>query len=267
MSTGYETKPCKMCGSVKEYGYRKGAYCSICTEKIRKSKRVYNKKLPHGSGRKPTCSTCGKLKEKGRENESRCKECKANAYKENRMHKRAESGLRPYGSGRKDECSKCGKIKENRKKGYCNSCNRERDNEWRLETGRTKKHRTGKCRCGNDFAPYSKYLCSKCRMDEQKKYYLKNPEKKKLHQNQSHKNRISTPEGLFKLLARDFTNSAKRLGFLKKMPCEICGEEKVDAHHDDYMKPLDVRWLCRKHHVEYHNNKKQELKQLNRKEI
>ena len=39
---------------------------------------------------------------------------------------------------------------------------------------------------------------------------------------------------------------------LEKKPCEVCGSEKVDAHHDDYLKPLDVRWLCRKHHMQVH---------------
>lgn len=38
---------------------------------------------------------------------------------------------------------------------------------------------------------------------------------------------------------------------LKKEPCEICGAEAV-AHHDDYNKPLMVRWLCPKHHSEWH---------------
>lgn len=41
-------------------------------------------------------------------------------------------------------------------------------------------------------------------------------------------------------------------GRLVRQPCEKCGATKVDAHHDDYSKPLDVRWLCRKHHLEHH---------------
>lgn len=39
---------------------------------------------------------------------------------------------------------------------------------------------------------------------------------------------------------------------LEKKPCEVCGGTKVEAHHDDYDKPLEVRWLCKKHHSEVH---------------
>ena len=41
-------------------------------------------------------------------------------------------------------------------------------------------------------------------------------------------------------------------GKLIKQPCEVCGSRKVDAHHDDYAEPLNVRWLCRQHHVRLH---------------
>ena len=41
-------------------------------------------------------------------------------------------------------------------------------------------------------------------------------------------------------------------GRMIKQPCEICGDTKADAHHDDYSKQLDVRWLCRIHHAQWH---------------
>lgn len=45
---------------------------------------------------------------------------------------------------------------------------------------------------------------------------------------------------------------AKKAGRLVSQPCEVCGQQKVDAHHDDYSKPLTVRWLCRLHHRAHH---------------
>ena len=50
------------------------------------------------------------------------------------------------------------------------------------------------------------------------------------------------------------TQVAKALksGALVRQSCEVCGAKKVDAHHDDYSKPLDVRWLCRRHHLQHH---------------
>jgi hypothetical protein len=47
---------------------------------------------------------------------------------------------------------------------------------------------------------------------------------------------------------------AIRSGRLVRKPCEACGCETVDAHHDDYSQPLAVRWLCRKHHLMQHGN-------------
>lgn len=48
------------------------------------------------------------------------------------------------------------------------------------------------------------------------------------------------------------TGNAIRNGLLVKQPCEVCGDRQVHAHHDDYDKPLLVRWLCPKHHKQWH---------------
>ncbi len=43
-----------------------------------------------------------------------------------------------------------------------------------------------------------------------------------------------------------------RSGRLSRQPCAVCGNTKAHAHHPDYAKPLDVIWLCSKHHAEWH---------------
>jgi hypothetical protein len=41
---------------------------------------------------------------------------------------------------------------------------------------------------------------------------------------------------------------AIKKGTLVKLPCFVCGELRVEAHHPDYSLPLDVVWLCPHHH-------------------
>lgn len=57
---------------------------------------------------------------------------------------------------------------------------------------------------------------------------------------------------------------AIRANVLIRMPCERCGisgnevmsngqsRSIVQAHHDDYNFPLQVRWLCNSHHHQWH---------------
>lgn len=60
----------------------------------------------------------------------------------------------------------------------------------------------------------------------------------------------------------NITEKALQRGILKRQPCEVCGangafsdgRSEVQAHHDDYNKPLEVRWLCQKHHHEWHKH-------------
>ena len=56
-----------------------------------------------------------------------------------------------------------------------------------------------------------------------------------------------------KYKAHNMVNNAIRDGKLFAEPCGICGiTESVHAHHDDYAKPLNVRWLCAAHHHQWH---------------
>lgn len=55
-----------------------------------------------------------------------------------------------------------------------------------------------------------------------------------------------------RIKANQAVSKAKRLGQLIKQNCEHCGSDKTHAHHDNYNFPLDVRWLCNKHHREWH---------------
>jgi uncharacterized protein YdaU (DUF1376 family) len=63
----------------------------------------------------------------------------------------------------------------------------------------------------------------------------------------------STEEHRNREAARGAARRALARGDLVKQPCELCGAPTVEMHHDDYSKPLEVRWLCRPHHNDFHN--------------
>lgn len=41
-------------------------------------------------------------------------------------------------------------------------------------------------------------------------------------------------------------------GTLVREPCLFCDREPSEAHHHDYDRPLDVTWLCHRHHRYVH---------------
>lgn len=232
------------------------------------------------------CSSCRKEKEPGRDNESCCKTCKSERNKLKRIKIREEKGMQPYGSGNKLTCCCCGELKERREYGYCNSCRRKKDNENRLAKGITKKHHTGLCPCGAERASYNPAYCVSCAWKQKKAWIEKNGFTKeqidRINEGQKRRYRERVGEIEFsdnpinierrknyqewadldnerihKIRVRSLTRGYIKSGKLIKKPCEVCGYDKyVEAHHDDYNKPMEIRWLCRNHHREHHMNEK-----------
>jgi flagellar biosynthesis GTPase FlhF len=75
---------------------------------------------------------------------------------------------------------------------------------------------------------------------------------KQRHSENATRHRKNNPE---KYDARQKVFWAVKLGFIKpKESCEICMKIcKTQAHHIDYLRPLDVLWVCFACHREIHN--------------
>lgn len=82
--------------------------------------------------------------------------------------------------------------------------------------------------------------------DRSRLYAKLNKEKRRAYEKDSRKN------DSLKYRARDKMKYEIEAGRLIRKSCELCGNEKADGHHIDYSRPLDVIWLCRKHHMEQH---------------
>lgn len=63
-----------------------------------------------------------------------------------------------------------------------------------------------------------------------------------------------TEEQKLKANCKSYLNTYLRRGKIIKTPCVNCSSLLVQAHHEDYSKPLKVIWLCRKCHLELHKN-------------
>ena len=110
----------------------------------------------------------------------------------------------------------------------------------------------------NQFKTHNEYL------EWYRNYRNKNRKKTRIYQRKwtkywrkknnqygkSYKN--TNPE---KVKAQRLVAYALKIGIIKREPCKICKKERVEAHHNNYYKPLDVEWLCSLHHKRKHYEK------------
>lgn len=223
-----------ICSCGKEKSSTQKKICDDCRkEKKRERARISAKKHREKYGsqvkRGIYCSRCNEIKE--HQERGYCLACERERYKDKT----------------KPDCAICKEIKENTRDAYCNKCKRDR---WRIksiEEGRRPENPKGMGRktfcsnCGREKegAYLNESYCGKCKIFKKK---LNRP--------------YRSEEQIFKESVRKLTWKKISEGILVKQPCEICGEIEVEAHHDDYYKALDVRWLCRKHHREHHLNER-----------
>lgn len=104
---------------------------------------------------------------------------------------------------------------------FCKKCNRVKAARWRNSLGKEKRKEINE----------KNYMWLKAHPgyhgNQLKKYYSKYPLRKKAH-----------------FIFRTALKNNK----LSKGNCSVCGCADVEAHHPDYSKPLEVIWLCPKHH-------------------
>jgi hypothetical protein len=121
------------------------------------------------------------------------------------------------------------------------------------------------CTCGE---------CKKCKKTEyMRRYYAERPELLERARERGRQKWRDEPERMrakdreryrrgkakskrdpIKAAAHSLLNHALRKGTIEREPCLFCGGERVEGHHHDYTKPLEVTWLCRRHHRLVHRS-------------
>ena len=90
---------------------------------------------------------------------------------------------------------------------------------------------------------------------ERQKELWATPKYKSMLKKSRDKYRKNNPE---KHQAHIALNNAIARGDIIRKPCIKCGNPKSEGHHEDYSRPLEVIWLCRKCHYLHHKERRQQ---------
>ena len=205
------------------------------------------------------CCDCGKIRENPKK--GCCSDCGKIRCKE--YHKRVKEGHKPK---IKTDLCPCG-SKKIPGRTYCQPCITRKSVEWRKKHGYTeeqiarknelqkarwkrnhpikqRKRRNGSLINGISVncKECDKLIDGWCKKCDDLYWWLKY----KYHEDEEYN---------LKHKVRALTRSYIKAGILVKKSCEECGSiKKIQAHHEDYTRPMDIKWLCQKCHHEWHKH-------------
>jgi ribosomal protein S27AE len=128
----------------------------------------------------------------------------------------------------------------------CNKCNEEKDDDRFYKRGSGYRKECKDCHKARHYSYMQTELGKEAHSKANRKYYKMAPTKRYLI-NKEYRKRNPRKQRAHEVIAYQV-----RLGNIKKENCEKCSNEKVQAHHDDYSKPLNIRWLCSSCHCKHH---------------
>ncbi len=186
-----------------------------------------------------------------------CKSCtnkQSSDWSKQNVEKRREIGRNFYSRNSKDICEKKREYLKNR-----TDEEKKRDREYSREySQKNKEILRAKRKEVYDPSKQSKkwkeyYEKNREKLLEKKKIQRSNlsEEQKQNVRDQNRLWRIKNPE---KERAHKIVEYAIQKGeIIKPEVCENCGKKlRLDAHHEDYSKPLEIQWFCRFCHVQHH---------------
>lgn len=146
---------------------------------------------------------------------------------------------------------------------------RQRANDWQLKIKEERDRKTSitekSCRqCGktlpiDHFYRYKSGLtkldCKECMIDNWRIRDASSERKQWRNDYRKEHGRRESPEHVMAWSLTQRAIRSKKL--IRPTACPKCGSTKnIQAHHEDYSKPLDIMWLCQLCHKDHHQKKK-----------
>lgn len=141
------------------------------------------------------------------------------------------------------ECFQVRSDKPHLRRGQCAECRRLLVRKYKKDNAENirKKRRL-------HYLKNREYTCRKT-----SEYKKQDPEKWRKYINKKARElRVTDVKTKIRTKAVNTLTYAKTKGEVAPEPCVYCGNKKSEAHHNDYTKPLEVQWMCRKHHQAWH---------------